>query len=57
MKAIVDVEDTDEVVDVFIDRMLEMQIDEDLPVYVIPVRPLSRIMAMRSALAGQATNP
>src|SRR5438067_7522288 len=57
VKATVDVEDTDEVVNVFIDRMLDLQIDEGLPVYVVPVRPLSRIVAMRTALAGQATNP
>ena len=39
----VDVEDTDEVVDLFIDRLLELQIDEGLPVYVVPVRPVARV--------------
>jgi hypothetical protein len=38
LQAVVDVEDTDEVVDVIIDRLLAMQVDEGLPIYVIPVR-------------------
>jgi len=42
--ATVDVEDTDEVVDVFIDRLVEMQVEEGLPVYVIPIRPLERVL-------------
>ena len=46
LQVTVDVEDTDEVVDIFIDRLLQLQIDEGLPVYVIPVRPLERIMAL-----------
>ena len=41
--ATVDVDDTDDVVDVYIDRLLELQIDDGLPVYVIPVRPLERV--------------
>ena len=41
--ATVDVEDTETVIDVYIDRLLELQIDEGLPVYVIPVRPLARV--------------
>lgn len=42
----VDVEDTDEVADLVIDRMMEMQIAEDLPIYVIPVRPSERVAAL-----------
>jgi hypothetical protein len=41
--AIVDVEDTDAVVDVYIDRLLQLQIDEGLAVYVVPLRPLARV--------------
>ena len=41
--AMVDVEDTDVVVEVYIDRLLELQIDEALAVYVVPVRPLTRV--------------
>ena len=44
--ATVDVEDTDEVVDVFIDRMVDLQVKDGLPVYVIPVRPIERVAAM-----------
>ncbi len=35
----VDLEDTEEVLDVVMDRMLEVQIEERLPVYVLPIRP------------------
>lgn len=44
LTATVDVEDTDEVVDTFMDRLLQIQVDEKLPVYVIPVRPLTRVL-------------
>src|SRR5687768_16615220 len=53
LKATVDLEDTDEVIDLVIDRMLQMQIEDELPVYVIPVRPLERIRAMRAAARPQ----
>ena len=43
--ATVDVDDTDEVVDVYIERLLDLQIDAGLPIYVIPIRPLERISA------------
>ena len=39
LMATVDVEDTDEVVDVYIERLLELQIDAGLAVYVVPMRP------------------
>lgn len=44
LTATVDVDDTDEVVDVFIDRLLELQVDERLPIYVLPVRPIERVL-------------
>lgn len=44
LRATVDVADIDEVVDVVIDRLLELQVEERLPVYVIPVRPLERVL-------------
>jgi H2-forming N5,N10-methylenetetrahydromethanopterin dehydrogenase-like enzyme len=43
--ATVDVEDTEAVMDVYIDRLLELQIDAGLAVYVVPVRPLARVLA------------
>jgi hypothetical protein len=45
MTVTVDVEDTDEVVDVIVARNLDMQVEEGIPLYVIPVRPIERIMA------------
>ena len=38
----VDVEDTEVVLDVVIDRMMEMQIEEGLPIFVVPLRPVER---------------
>ncbi len=43
LTATVDVEDTDEVMDLYIDRLLSLQVDEGLPLYVIPVRPPERV--------------
>ncbi|MBI2760093.1 MAG: hypothetical protein HYX51_01540 [Chloroflexi bacterium] len=43
--ATVDVDDTDEVVDLFIDRMVDIQVKDGLPVFVIPVRPIERVVA------------
>jgi|SRR6266508_3716317 len=42
----VDVEDRDEVMDVVIDRLVELQSEENLPIHVIPVRPRERVLAM-----------
>ncbi len=47
--ATVDVDDPDVVMDLVIDRMLALQIEEQLPVYVVPVRTAAR----RAALAPQ----
>src|SRR3972149_8268858 len=44
LRATVDVEDTDEVVDTIIDQLLDIQAGQRLPVYVIPVRPLKRVL-------------
>ena len=43
----VDVDDPDEVVDLVIDRMLELTIDEGIPVYVIPIRTPERVATLR----------
>ena len=40
--ATVDAENLDDVLDGVVDRMMEMQIDEALPIYVIPLRPVDR---------------
>jgi len=44
LTATVDIDDTDDVVDLVINRLLEMQIEEGLPVYVIPIRPIQRVL-------------
>jgi hypothetical protein len=41
----VDIADTDEVIDLVGDRLLELQVDEGLPVYVTPLRPIARVVA------------
>lgn len=41
----VDVDDTDDVTAVIADRLLDLQVDEGLPIYVFPVRPLARVLA------------
>ena len=42
--ATVDVDDTDKVLDVVIERVLELQVEEHIPVHLVPVRPLERVM-------------
>lgn len=55
LKPVVDVEDRDEVMDVVIDRMMELQIDEHLPLFVVPVRSAARNEAMRAAMKQAAS--
>ena len=49
--ATVEVDDPDEVVDLVIDRVLELQLEEQLPVHVIPVRTPERADRLRRAQA------
>ena len=42
--ATVDVEDTELVMDAYMDRLLTLQIDEGLPLYVLPLRPHTQAM-------------
>ena|SRR5215208_5829036 len=44
-----DVEDTDEAAALVMDRMVQMQVEEGLPVYVIPLRTPERIAALQAA--------
>src|SRR5215212_7969786 len=46
LTATVDVEDMGEVVDVFLDRMVDLQIEEGLPIFVVAIRPLERNLAI-----------
>jgi hypothetical protein len=41
----VDIADTDEVIDVVGDRLVELQVTEGLPLYVTPLRPIQRVVA------------
>jgi hypothetical protein len=41
----VDIADTDDVIAVIGDRLVALQVDEDLPVYVTPLRPIERVVA------------
>src|SRR4051794_15895405 len=46
LTAVVDLDDPDEVLDVVIDRLLELETREGMPLYVIPARTPERIAAM-----------
>ena len=46
----VDIDDPDEVADLVMDRMLQFQLDEDIPIYVIPIRTPERVAALRQQL-------
>ncbi len=48
--ATVDVDDPDEVVDLFIDRLLTLQGDEELPLHVVPIRTPARLEKLRAEL-------
>ena len=41
----VDIADTDDVIAVVGDRLVELQVEEGLPVYVTPLRPIERVVA------------
>jgi hypothetical protein len=43
LSATVDVEDTDEVLNVVMERLLHLQDDLSLPIYVMPILPLERV--------------
>lgn len=40
----VDIEDTGDVINLVMDRLLELQLEEELPLHVIPIRPLERVL-------------
>jgi hypothetical protein len=51
--ATIDVDNTDDVMGLVIDRMMEFQIDEGLPIFVIPVRPMERALEQLRSPAGR----
>jgi hypothetical protein len=46
VRAIVDVDDSDEITELFIDRMIDLQVEDGLPLYVVPVRTPERRAAL-----------
>ena len=54
--AMVDIDDPDEVADLVMDRMLHLQLDEDIPIYVIPIRTPARVAALRRQLNRPASD-
>lgn len=53
LTAIVDLDDPDDVMDPIVERLLEIEIDERLPVYVVAVRTperVTRLMQQQSTL-------
>jgi hypothetical protein len=65
LRAFVDVEDTDEVLDLVIDRLLPLQVEERLSLYFVASRPLARTLtqldaprpAWQSSSAGPVISP
>jgi len=56
----VDIPDTDEVIEAIGDRLVALQVDEGLPVYVTPLRPVERVVAQlreRKAVSPLASLP
>ncbi|MGH2589071.1 MAG: hypothetical protein ACRDJE_29455 [Dehalococcoidia bacterium] len=43
LRATVDIDDADEVMDIIVDTLYELQVEQGLPVYVVPVQPLARV--------------
>lgn len=41
--AAVDVDELDEVADLVIERMMEIQIEDGLPIFVVPTRPAATL--------------
>jgi hypothetical protein len=44
--AVVDIDDPDEVMDLVIDRLIELQVDAGLPISIIPIRTPKRLAAL-----------
>jgi hypothetical protein len=50
LKATVDIDDTDEVTEIIIDRLIDLEVHEGLPLYFVPLRPIERVLADIEAL-------
>ena len=49
LTAVVDVDDTDEVLDLVIERVVDLQTEEGIPVHVIPIRTPERLLTAMNA--------
>ena len=50
LKAIIDVDDVDEVLDQeMLDRLFTLQVEQELPLYLIPLQPTHRVLAFLAA--------
>ena len=45
LTATVDVEDVDEVMELYTDRLIDLQVEEGLPLYVLSLQPFERVVA------------
>ena len=52
LTATVDVDDRGEVIDLFVDRLVDLQVDEGLPIFVVPVRTPGRNAAILAERRG-----
>ena len=57
LTTIVDVDDPDEVSELVIDREVELQVEEGIPLHVIPIRTPERVVAEMQAQASQTRHP
>ena len=48
--ATVDVDDPDEVTDLFVDRLVTLQVDEGLPLHIVPIRTPARLEKLMAEL-------
>lgn len=55
--AIVDLDDPDEVMDLVIDRLLTFQIEQRLPIQVVPIRTPERVEELRQQRASRQHLP
>ncbi len=54
LKPVVEIDDRDEVMDVVIDRLVELQSEQQLPLFVVPTRPQARRDAIRRTMKHSA---
>lgn len=57
LEAIVDVDDTDEVLDLVFDRMEQMRLDESIPILVVPLQTPNRVAALLEAARARVGTP